>query len=123
MEEFEKIHTDSSVMINSYLSRATVKEAQSLKSIIDEELVFDHFNMIIDLCLCEFIDSTFLGVLVYAHKKIEENYGKLNIIMHFSANLDIFFITSAFKFLNIFSTREEALNDFENELMSVKVVS
>ena len=123
MEEFEKIHTDSSVIINSYLSRATVKEAQLLKSVIDEEIVYDHLNLVIDLSLCEFIDSTFLGVLVYAHKKLEENYGKLNIIMQFNANLDIFFITSAFKFLHVFDTREEALKDFEEELAQLKAAS
>lgn len=124
MEDFEREFINSQVIINSYLTRATVKEARDLKNIIEEEIIFDHFKMVIDLSLCEFIDSTFLGVLVYAHKKFAENNGKLNIVMSFKTNLDIFFITSAFKFLNVFKTKEEALQNFiEEELVPVKEAS
>jgi anti-anti-sigma factor len=115
MEDFEKQILNNAVVINSYLTRATVKEAKDLKNIIDEEIVFDHFNLLIDLSLCEFIDSTFLGVLVYTHKKVDANGGKLNIVMSFETNLNLFFITSAFKFLHVFKTREEALQGFEAE--------
>ncbi len=124
MEDFEIENINGTSVINSYLTRATIKEAQHLKNLIDEEIIFDHFNMVIDLSLCEFIDSTFLGVLVYTHKKLAGNNGKLKIVLGFYANSDLFFITSAFKFLNIFDTREEALNDSEVEgLVTLKEAS
>jgi len=113
MEDFEREYVNSTAIINTYLTRATLKEAQELKKIIDEEIIYDNFRLIIDLSLCEFIDSTFLGAIVYGHKKLLQNNGRLNVIMNFEANTDLFFITSTFRLLNVFSTREDAMNGFE----------
>lgn len=113
MEDFSKKIFENSVVISSTLTRATLKEAKELKKIIDEEFIFRHYKLVVDLSDCEFIDSTFLGVIVYAHKKCLEMQGKLNVVMNFNVNKDLFYVTSTFKVLNVFEQLDEAISDFE----------
>jgi anti-sigma B factor antagonist/stage II sporulation protein AA (anti-sigma F factor antagonist) len=80
MEDFAKEYFSDAVIINVNLTRATLKEAIELKEIIDEELLYGNKNLVLDISECEFIDSTFLGAILVAHKNVIEKDGQLNIV-------------------------------------------
>ena len=68
MEDFGKIVIKDIVVEIVNLSRATYKEAGEFKKILNEDYEKRYRKLIVDIRQCEFIDSTFLGVLVVALK-------------------------------------------------------
>jgi anti-sigma B factor antagonist len=49
--------------------RGTLVESQSLRELVDAALVDPGARVIIDLDRCDYLDSTFLGMLVGVHKR------------------------------------------------------
>ena len=117
MDDFSRKHIDEGVIITAHLTRATLKEAFELKKLVEAELIYRHYKLVIDLSECEFIDSTFLGTLVFAHKKYIGKQGRLNVILHFRSNRDLFYVTNTLSVLNIYESLDEAvtgLNNYDN---------
>ncbi|RPI73389.1 MAG: anti-sigma factor antagonist [Ignavibacteriales bacterium] len=65
-----------------------------------------------DLSQCEFIDSTFISVLVTALKTINKKNGSLKIIAAHSNVQSVLDLTGMVKVFQIYKTREEALSVF-----------
>lgn len=62
------------------LVRATLNEAHEIKNNLLEDGL-DYDKIIVDLSSCDYIDSTFLGALVYSYRKIKERDGIVVLIM------------------------------------------
>ncbi len=73
MEDFERIVIDDVTVEKVNLTRATYKEAGELKNILKDDIVRKTRKIVIDLGQCEFIDSTFIGVLVVSFKGNYQN--------------------------------------------------
>jgi anti-anti-sigma regulatory factor len=80
METFEKIVTNSSVIINVNLISATLSEANELKNCVDDVILFTDKNVIVDLSMCQHLDSTFIGTLVLGLKKLKQKERELILI-------------------------------------------
>ena len=63
-EEFELLTVNGVRFIILNLSRATLREAIILKSIIEEEINLGEKKLVLDISQCEFIDFSFIGSLV-----------------------------------------------------------
>ena len=111
---FEK-ETRGDILIEKInIERATYKEAEEFRKFIQEDIDKGLNKIIIDMKPCEFIDSTFLGVLVNSLKQIKRSNGNLKLAsIHDDAKvlLDITRITEIF---NIYSDTETALESFES---------
>ncbi|HMN25371.1 MAG TPA: STAS domain-containing protein, partial [Ignavibacteriaceae bacterium] len=79
-EDFEMLHVNDLVIEVVNLSRATYKEASQLKKNLDEVIKNNQKKIIVDLSQCEFIDSTFLGVLVLSLKSSAKIGGDVRLI-------------------------------------------
>lgn len=94
------------------LSRATLKEAGELNKILSKAISDGWIKIIIELDMVEFIDSTFLGVLVINSKKVTELNGNLRLKgFQPTINTIIEQISLNRTFKN-YSSLEEALKDF-----------
>jgi anti-anti-sigma factor len=62
------------------LSRATLNEVGEFKQRLVENIDNGYKKIIVDLAGCEFIDSTFLGALVIALKKVTSLGGDLRLV-------------------------------------------
>jgi anti-anti-sigma factor len=109
MLDFEKEYSGDIVIINVNLSRATVKEAHEFKKFIDDEIKKKKLKIIIDLSPCDFIDSTFIGVLVVTLKKLADIGGELRIIEPPSIAHTILTVTGTLNIFNTHKTRSEAI--------------
>ncbi len=115
MKDFEKIY-DGDVLIEVVnLSRATLKEAQEFKNILEFDLLKKDQKIIIDLSKCEFMDSTFLGVLVVTLKRLTKMGGKLKIIEPALISHSVLTLTETLRIFDSYETRRDAINSFFRE--------
>ncbi len=112
MLDFEKKYLGDIVVVIVNISRATVKEAQNFRDLIDEELKKKKVKMIIDLSECEFLDSIFIGVLVITLKKITRMEGELRLVEPKSIAHSTLAATGTINQFNTYHTQKDALVNF-----------
>lgn len=96
------------------LERATLKEADQLKSMINEKIERGYKKVIIDLSTVEFIDSTFLGVLVNSLKKAALLRGDLKLVGFKPGVRSMFELTRLFRVFESYSDLQDAIRSFTN---------
>ncbi len=109
MFDFEKEYSGDIVVITVNISRATVKEAHEFKKFIDDEIKKKKLKIIIDLSPCDFLDSTFIGVLVVTLKRLADIGGELRIIEPPSIAHTILTVTGTLNIFNTHKTKSEAI--------------
>lgn len=80
MDVVERSVQNGIVIEKVNLVRATLNEAHEIKNNLLEDGL-DYDKIIVDLSSCDYIDSTFLGALVYSYRKIKERDGIVVLIM------------------------------------------
>ncbi|GBD90163.1 anti-sigma-B factor antagonist [bacterium BMS3Abin04] len=84
------------IVIEVNLERATLKDALTFKDFITNLVSDENKNIIIDLHKVNFMDSTFLGVLVSILKSLHNIDGQLKLILDFN-NVALFKTISRIK--------------------------
>ena len=110
--DFIRTEKNGVVLFQVALSRATVKEAKDFKDILMEDINLGKQNIVIDFSSCEFIDSTFLRVIVTSQKKAIENDGKIKLVATKPAVESMFELTRVNKIIHTFSSIDDALASF-----------
>jgi anti-anti-sigma factor len=96
------------------LLRTTVNEANEIRDLLEEQIVYGHSKIVIDLSQCSHLDSTFIGVLVVNQKKLQEKGGELNLVEPLDPAKELFYLTGVSKMFNTFETAEEAIISLNN---------
>jgi anti-anti-sigma factor len=112
MEDFEKkICADVIVeMVN--LTRATWKEAGELKKILDEDVLLKYRRIVVDISKCEFMDSTFLGALVVAQRKITQMCGEIKLVEPLDGMQELLEKAGTLRLFDSYTTQREAIESF-----------
>ena len=97
------------------LLKATVNEAAKLRNLLEEEIVFGHSKIVVDLSKCTHLDSTFIGVIVVTHKKLLANGGELKLVEPLEPAKGLFHLTGVSKVFDTFEADEDALWSFNKE--------
>ena len=96
-------------------SRATLKEANIFRTRIKKDTESGKRNIIVDLSLCDFYDSSFMGVLVVCTKNTFSDSGKLSIVVREGSGVSFLFKTTRLdRVLSIYQTKEDAIEHFIN---------
>ncbi|MCU0407020.1 MAG: STAS domain-containing protein [Ignavibacteriaceae bacterium] len=112
MEDFEKKIEKDVVIEVVNLSRATWKEANEFKRILEEDVEKKFRKLVVDISQCEFLDSTFLGALVLAKKSINKIGGELKIVEPPSVFKVLREKTSTLQVFDSYKSLEDAVNSF-----------
>ncbi len=115
MENFEKIFVDDVFVIVVHLISPTFLEANEFKEIIKQQISFGHRRLVVDLSMCEHIDSTFLGELIKSFKKMTFIGGALRIVEPAIPAMDIFTYTDTLRLFDLYKTREDAIKSFDSD--------
>ena len=91
-----------------------VYTSPKVKEIITELIEKGNYNLIINLEGVRYIDSTGLGVLIGALKRVREKEGCINLVCNNPQIKKIFNITGLVKIFGIFKTEEEALKSIHS---------
>jgi anti-anti-sigma factor len=110
--EFIREKYGSVVVHTVNLERATLKEADHFKKLLIKDIDEEARQLVVDLTACEFIDSTFLGSLVVALKKVTSLGGDLKLVGLQPAVHAMFELTRMFRVFETFPTKEEAINSY-----------
>jgi anti-anti-sigma factor len=104
------------------LVRATLNEAYLMKDNLLEDGL-DYKKIIVDLSSCDYIDSTFLGALIYSYRKIKEQDGEILLVVGNQGLTNSFIfreISSIFKVCNSIREAIEEMNNCSTEILSDK---
>jgi anti-anti-sigma factor len=112
MNNFQFRHHCGYLIASIQMQKATFQEAIEFKSLIDDEIENGFYNIIISLNDCEFIDSTFVGVLVVIWKKVRAKGGTLKLVKLGKFNHSVLHLTGAIEIFEKFDSIEEALASF-----------
>ena len=110
---FEKDNSKSVLysILTIKFERATLREASGFKKFMEKSISEDGRNLIINLNNCEFVDSSFFGVLVAGLKRLKVMNKKFLLVYDSQDKLPIFSATGLDKVFKVFSTIEEAIRD------------
>lgn len=107
-----RLVNDSAIEI-VHLSRATYKEASQLKKKLDEMIKSNQKKIIVDISQCEFIDSTFLGVLVLALKSSAKIGGDVRLVKPHEIVKTLMDKAGTLNVFNLYDSVEEAIQSYE----------
>jgi anti-anti-sigma factor len=113
MEIIEEVIDDIVIEIIN-LDRATLREAEELKNNINDKISKGYKKIIIDLSSVEFLDSTFLGVIVNTLKKVAKLGGDLKLIGFKPVVRSMFELTRLFRVFESYSELQDAIKSFHN---------
>jgi len=99
-------------VVTVYLTRATLQYAVSFKEFILRQLNEDNKFIVVDLSMCEYLDSTFLGSLVSSLKKTVASGGDLKLVYSNELSSLIFEMTSMNKVFDVHKDLDEAISSF-----------
>jgi anti-anti-sigma regulatory factor len=102
---FTKSEINQKTIVHINLLRATANETDSFKDFLKVLLVNSKNNLIFDLSICTFIDSTFLSTIIAFNKNYKQ---KVDIVVKDLRQLTIFKITKLDKIFDIYSNLETA---------------
>ena len=109
---FNKEFVNDILIIDVNSSSATTQHADELSKMIKTEINKNRKKIVVDLSQCKFVDSVFLGVLIYASKELKDNNGQMRIVEPAKLPPAIFSISKSLHLLEYFKTREEAISSF-----------
>ena len=95
------------------LLRATLNEAQYFKNRLILDSVNGYNKIIVDLSSCVYVDSTMIGAMVFATKKISEKGGEIKIVIPKKETFQVFTIKGLFSAFSLYETVEDAQKDFK----------
>jgi len=114
MEAIERKITEGIAIEKFNFVRATMNEAFRLKNnLIEDNRDFN--KIIVDLSECDYIDSTFLGALIYSYRRIRERNGILVLIIGHTQLSKSFIYDEISKMFRVFRTLEEAVDELSNK--------
>ncbi|MCF8262310.1 MAG: STAS domain-containing protein [Melioribacteraceae bacterium] len=106
----EKIGEIIVLVVNT--DRATLNDSEEMKSLMLKYIDANYLKFVIDISACEFIDSTFLGVLVSALKSIHKKNGQLKLVGFKKGVRVMFELTRMFNVFDTHTDLREALSSF-----------
>lgn len=110
--EFKLEKYEDVAVVHVFLNRATLAKAVKFKEFVTEIINSGTNKLIIDLGICEYLDSTFLGAMVALLKKVNSMNGDLRLVYNKDMPSLVFVITRMDKVFKIFNQLDEALTSF-----------
>jgi len=95
------------------INRATYKEAEEFRKLLDKDIDNGYSKIIVELSNCRFIDSTFLSTIVTALKKVSKTGGNLKLVGVHSEAQALLELTGTVKVFEIYQNRSEAIESFK----------
>ena len=104
-----KYYLDGVVVIIVNFNRAEIREAEELISILEEEISPRDKRLVIDLGQCEYVDPTFIGVLLETLNRLKAQGISLKLVKPDITKSNSSLFTNILRLFELYKSREEAL--------------
>ena len=121
MENFTVKYVEDIAIIKVDLITATLRDSQALWDTMDLESIFEKKKIVIDLSGCNFVDSTFIGMIVKIFRYLKENNATLKLVFPQITDLDSFRVIGITKILDCYHTVPNALESFNPDSSVQKI--
>ncbi len=112
MENFLTVRKNGVIVEVVNLSKATMEQAKEFKTILNEHIDQGQLSFVIDLKMCEFIDSTFLSTLILSLKRTSAMGGDIKLVLPNNDIYSMFDSTGMFKVFQIYESVQDAVDSF-----------
>jgi anti-sigma B factor antagonist/stage II sporulation protein AA (anti-sigma F factor antagonist) len=112
MENFSLKIIEHIAVVKVELISATLRDSQALWDLMDVESIFEKKKIIIDLSSCNFIDSTFIGMIIKIYRQVSKNGGSMKIVFPQVTELESFRVIGITKIISCFPTISTAVESF-----------
>ena len=99
-------------VIHVFLKRATLVKAVLFKDFVTDVVSGGTVKIVIDLGICEYVDSTFLGAMIALLKKTNSLNDDLRLVYNKEMPSLIFVLTRMDKVFKVFPGLDEAVESF-----------
>ncbi|GAB4290200.1 MAG: hypothetical protein Kow0098_08610 [Ignavibacteriaceae bacterium] len=114
LSDFQVKYIDEILYVRVNFTRATYREALDLKELLDTELALKKNQFVIDLSMCEFMDSTFIGALVVTFKKVISRNGCMVFVQPAKIFLSVLSVLGTLKHFKFFKSTQDAIDFVKN---------
>lgn len=101
-------------IVNINLSRATMDSAPQFRTFLLDIIEKNPAKIIANLSSVDFLDSSFLGALVFGLKKIIAGQGKMKVVIAKEAPSGIMSLTKMDQVFQIYKDLDEAIESFND---------
>ncbi len=115
MEYFNKEIIGDIAIEKVTLPKATLIEAKVFWERLQTDISEERNKLIVDLSDCTFVDSTFMGVIVQAQRRLIENQGELKLVLSTGQMKEFFKFAGITRVIETFQSRENAVSSFNKE--------
>ena len=109
MDDFKINIIDDIVIVKIDILIATHRDAKPLWDELESRLIFKWNKLIIDLSPCNYIDSTFIGMIVKIFRKVSEKNGEMVLVFPKLNTIESFSVLGITKIVPCYNSVEEAL--------------
>jgi len=122
MENFSLQLIEHIAVIKVDLISATMRDSQGLWDLMEQESIFEKKKIIIDLSACNFIDSTFIGMIIKIYRQVSKHEGVMKVVFPQVTELESFRVIGITKIMSCFPTISEAVASFNPESTVHKII-
>jgi hypothetical protein len=112
LADFKKKYIEDVIVEKVNLFKATLSEVEPFWQKLNSDNVFGFEKIIIDLSLCNFVDSTFKGIIVKAFRKIKVNNGEMKLVLPKLEALDSFKLSGITNLIESFEDLDSAIASY-----------
>jgi len=110
--DFKSVFYGDVLVERVQMLRATKREAEFFNKKLNSHIEKRLYKIVIDLSECEFLDSSFLGALVFNLKNIERAGGEIKLVEPANTYQGLLEKTGTFKIFNTYKSIKDAVESF-----------
>jgi len=115
MDDFKINVIDDIAVVKIDILIATHRDAKPLWDELESRLIFKWKKLIIDLSPCNYIDSTFIGMIVKIFRKISEANGQMVLVFPNINTIESFNVLGITKIVRSYNSLAEALHSLRSQ--------
>ncbi|MGB5529095.1 MAG: STAS domain-containing protein [Ignavibacteriaceae bacterium] len=116
MDDFKIDITEKITVVKLDIIVATHRDAKPFWDDFGSNLLFDKKKIIIDLSACNYVDSTFIGMIIKIFRKVNEQGGKLKVVFPQRESVEQFWALGITKVISCFDSLQDAIDSFRHQL-------
>jgi anti-anti-sigma regulatory factor len=116
MDEFHINKNQKITVVKLDIIVATHRDAKPFWDEFESNSLFNRKKIIIDISACNYVDSTFVGMIIKIFRKIKEDNGELKLVFPQKESVEQFWALGITNVISCFNSLEQAVESFRNQL-------